>query len=69
MDMFEIIKMEIVGIKKTAFECSMCNNHFSIKYEVKINEINESKHHICLRCHNTIAEKLYSKTKKRCYKY
>jgi hypothetical protein len=69
MDMAEITKMEIIGVKEATFDCSICNTQSLIKYEVQINDIKDSNQHLCLICHNKIAEKLYSATKKRRYKY
>jgi hypothetical protein len=69
MNISEITKMEIIGVKEAAFDCQVCNSQSEMKYEVQVNDVKEVNLPICLLCHNKIAEKLYSATKKRRYKY
>ena len=69
MNLAEITKMEIIGVKEAAFDCPVCNSVSTIKYEVQVNDEKETNLPICLLCHNRIAEKLYSQVKKRRYKY
>ena len=69
MNISEITKMEIIGVKEDTFNCHVCNADSLMKYEVQVNDVKEINLPICLLCHNKIAEKLYSATKKRRYKY
>ena len=71
MNLKEIKKMEIVGVKETEFNCHLCDSLSNMKYELMVdnNEDEKTEMPVCLDCHNKIAEQLFSQTKKRRYRY
>jgi hypothetical protein len=69
MDILNIAQMEIAAITEKVFTCSICNTSSSVEYGIEINGNKESRHPICLNCHNEIAKQLFCKTKKKSFKY
>ncbi len=65
MDIAQISKIDIIGIEETSFNCAFCGTESFPKYKVKINEENDTEHQVCLPCHNQIAKKVSSISKKR----